>query len=486
VTSTSTRPIPSGSLGRELLHRRELVRLAAVAVGALIFGLLLVLVRLQWVPLESVDHGSAASLNRVVSAHRPLVLVMGVISRIGSTAVLSYLVVIATILLAVRHQYRLAIYLPLTWLGALGLDPALKAAVGRLRPIVAHPVATGGGNSFPSGHSLGSIVGYGALLLVFTPALPRRARRPVIAAVVFVVAAIGFSRLALGVHYLSDVLGAWALGIAWLGITAWAFEVWRLESGERPTEPLAEGLEPEAAGDLRLARPAPVRADQVRRVVTGTVVAWVLVFVALYTLGVPLAKYHKGNGNILGDTTIPHWLAAHRTPTLTRIALLGGQVGNTHLILAAGLIGGAVALAATRLWRPVIFLVVTMFGELTLFLAAQALVDRPRPDVSKVDVHVPTSSYPSGHVAAAICLYAGFVVLAWPRTRAWWRWALLALAILVPLWVAVSRMYQGQHHPTDILGSLVLAAGWLTAMVRLIRPNQPRWARPPASAARIS
>jgi undecaprenyl-diphosphatase len=83
-------------------------------------------------------------------------------------------------------------------------------------------------------------------------------------------------------------------------------------------------------------------------------------------------------------------------------------------------------------------------------------------------------------VAASICLYTGFVILAWPRTRAWWRWALVALAVLVPLWVAVSRMYQGQHHPTDILGSVLLAAGWLAATVRLIQPNRasPRPAEP--------
>jgi undecaprenyl-diphosphatase len=468
--------------------RPELVRLAAVTAGALLFGVLLVLVRLQWVPLESVDHGLAAGLNRVASAHRPVVAVMDLISLVGSSSVLSWLVVIATVLLVVRGRYRLALYLPVTWLGAVGLDPALKAAVGRLRPVVAHPVATAGGNSFPSGHSLGSIAGYGALLLVFLPALPRRARKPVTAAVVLLVAAVGFSRLALGVHYLSDVLGALALGIAWLGITAWAFELWRVESGQRPTQPLAEGLEPEAAGDLRPTRPAVRTAKrELWPALAGAAVAWVLVFGALYALGAPLAGYHHGNGNILGDWTVPHWLAAHRTPTLTRISLLGAQVGNTHLILAAGLLGGAVALAATRSWRPVVFLLVTMFGELSLFLASAALVGRERPDVPKVDVHVPTSSFPSGHVAASICLYAGFVILAWPRTRAWWRWVLLALAVLVPLWVAVSRMYQGQHHPTDILGSVLLAAGWLAATVRLVQPNRAS-SRPaePRVPARVS
>ena len=57
-----------------------------------------------------------------------------------------------------------------TGAGALVLDPVLKSLVGRLRPVVAHPIAHGTGDSFPSGHSLGSIVCYGAVLLIFLPA----------------------------------------------------------------------------------------------------------------------------------------------------------------------------------------------------------------------------------------------------------------------------------------------------------------------------
>lgn len=459
-------------LRRVVLHRRELRPVAAVAAGSLVFAILLVLVRLQWVPLESADQGFAAALNRAVAPHHAVVVAMNVVSLVGSGAVITWLVVIGTVLLLVRRQYRLAVYLPVTALGALVLDPTLKAAVGRLRPVVAHPVATGGGFSFPSGHSLDSLIGYGALLLVFAPALPRRYRRPVVVAVAVLVGAVGFSRLALGVHFLSDVLGAWALGLAWLAVTAYAFEVWRIRSGERPTHPAHEGLEPEAVDDLRLAEPERSRAPDRWRVAAGLVVAWVLVFGALYAMGAPLSRYRGGNGNVLGDHTVPHWLAAHRSPGLTRIALLGGDAGNTHLILAAGLVGGALALAAIRRWRPVVFLVVTMFGELTLFLAAQAATHRARPDVPKIDVAVPTSSFPSGHMAATICLYAGFVVLAWPRTRAWWRWALLALAVLMPVWVGLSRMYQGEHHPTDLLGSLVLAALWLPAVGYLLRPRE--------------
>ena len=62
-------------------------------------------------------------------------------------------------------------------------------------------------------------------------------------------------------------------------------------------------------------------------------------------------------------------------------------------------------------------------------------------------------------------------MLVLPRTRAWWRWVLLVLAVVMPLWVAVSRMYRGMHHPTDIIGSVLLSALWLGAVYWLVKPN---------------
>src|SRR5438067_7235940 len=93
------------------LRSRELLQVAAVGSGALLFGILLVLVRLQWVPLESVDHGIASHLNSAVAGHRPLVLVLGFITRLGSHLILFWLVAIAAVLLVVRRRYRLAVFL---------------------------------------------------------------------------------------------------------------------------------------------------------------------------------------------------------------------------------------------------------------------------------------------------------------------------------------------------------------------------------------
>jgi undecaprenyl-diphosphatase len=451
--------------------RHSLAPLITVTGTALLFTVLLVLVRLQWLPLESVDHGSASDINNLIAGDKTLVTVLKAITWLGSDGVLWTVTGAAAVLLAVRRRWPLAAYLVVAGAGALVMDPVLKSLVGRVRPVVAHPVAHGTGNSFPSGHSLGSIVCYGAVLLVFLPAVRAGTwRRIFIAVIATLVALIGVSRVLLGVHYLSDVLGAWALGITWLGITAFAFELSRRAAGEPVTEPLPEGLEPEARADLVPARPEPGPAHRHRgRVAAGIVICWVLILGIVIGFGELVIRF--GNGDVLGDRTVPRWFAAHRTPGLTRWSEVFTTLGATEAILIVSIATCVVFLAVTRHWRPVIFIAVLMFGELGAFLAAAAVVKRPRPAVTHLDHHLPTSAYPSGHEVATACLYIAIAILVIGHARGWWRWLFLVPAVAMPVLVALSRMYRGEHHPTDILGSLIFAALWLTATSVLIRPN---------------
>jgi undecaprenyl-diphosphatase len=462
--------------------RRTLGPLAVVTAAAFAFVLLLVLVRLQWVPLESVDHHAAAGLNSLVAGHAAVVSIVKAVTWLGSSGVLWTLVAMAVVVLAIRRRWRLAIYLLVAGAGELTLDPVLKVLVGRLRPVVAHPIAYGQGDSFPSGHALGSIVCYGALFLVFLPATRGRWRRVFTAVIVTLIAAIGASRLLLGVHYVSDVLGGWALGITWLGITAFAFELSRQATGAPVTDPVTEGLEPEAHADLQPAeRETTMHHDRARRygrIAAGVVVCWVLIVGALTGIGKLIMITHNANGNLLGDHTIPHWFAAHRTPALNHWSGIASNLGASQDILIVSLVTCVVFLAVTRRWRPVIFLAVVMFGELAAFLAIAAIVKRPRPDVPHLDSNLPTSAFPSGHMAATTCLYAGIAILVIGHARGWWRYLFLIPAAVMPVMIAMARMYRGEHHPTDILASLLFATLWLTATTMLIKPNEDALHRP--------
>jgi undecaprenyl-diphosphatase len=454
--------------------RRFFSPLTLIIAAAAVFVLLLVAVRTQWAPLESVDHDTASSLNSLIAGQSVAVAVVKAVTFLGSTGVLWVVILAATAVLAIRRRWRLALYLLITGAGALVLDPVLKALVGRLRPVVAHPIAHGTGNSFPSGHSLGSIVCYGAVFLVFLPATRGRWRTVFTTAVVTLIALIGISRLLLGVHYVSDVVGAWAVGVLWLSLTTFAFELSRRAAGRPVTDPAAEGLEPEARADLKPAAPEPGSPRRrAGRAAAGLLIAWVLIVGLVTGLGELVTKY--GNGNELGDRTVPHWFAAHRAPGLTTWSQVFSTLGATQAILLACLATGVVFVAVTRRWRPAVFVAVLMAGELAAFLTAAAVVKRPRPaGVSQLDHGLPTSAFPSGHEAATCCIYIGLAILVIGHARGWWRWLFLIPAVAMPVLVALSRMYRGEHHPTDIAGSLVFAGLWLTATALLIRPDEDR------------
>jgi undecaprenyl-diphosphatase len=480
MATTSIRP--TGTAIREP-SRRDLSRLrgdVVVTTAAVVFTVLAVAVRSGWTPLLDLDAAVAHDLNAVVAPRPALIRTLTAVTTLGSAGVLVWLIVLALILLLIRRRFSLAAFLAASGSGALILDPTLKALIGRLRPVVEHPVAVGGGNSFPSGHSLDSFICYGALLLVFLPAFPRRRRWIPVAAASAIIVLIGLTRILLGVHFVSDVLGAWSAGTAWLGLTVFAFELHRARTGRRVPQPLTEGLEPEAAADVEPAettRPGATGRAQAVRTTARLVVGWVFVLGVVVGLGELVLR---AGHNLLGDESIPRGLASHRTPALDAISDFWSQAGNTHAILAVGLVAGAVAVGVIRHWRPAVFLVVLMMGELTLFLVSAKVVGRDRPDVPHLDGPLPTSAYPSGHVAATLCLYAGIALLVLPRTRAWWRWLTLVPVVAMPILVAASRMYRGMHHPTDIVASLVLAGAWTTVAYLSIRPDMdgPSPARP--------
>jgi membrane-associated phospholipid phosphatase len=231
--------------------------LAIVLVGVP-FGLLLFLVEDRWPPLSRIDGGARDELHAVAVHHEGLVAALKVLSTIGSAVVYFPLFAAVAAWLAWRRLPRLALFVAVAVAGSALLNVLVKLAVHRTRPVLADPVAHAGGMSFPSGHAQSAVVACSVLLLVFAPLLRRAWRTVAIAVAVTFVLSIGFARVALGVHFVSDVLAGYALGAAWVAAMIAAFNAWRQERGHPPTD-VAEGLEPRHAP--RLGAAAPLRRD---------------------------------------------------------------------------------------------------------------------------------------------------------------------------------------------------------------------------------
>lgn len=220
---------------------------AAVLLVAVPFGLLLEQV-VSAGPLTKADTAAADHLHDWVRRTPGVVGPLRAVSFLGSPPWLALVVGATVVHTLVRRHWRLTTFLLVTTLAGGAINTSVKLAVDRERPELHPPVATAGGNSFPSGHATSSTVAYGAVLLVLLPAVPRRVRTPAVGGAVALVGAVGVTRLALGVHYVTDVVGGFALGLGWLSASTAAFSIWRVERGQAAVEPL-EGLEPESAGD---------------------------------------------------------------------------------------------------------------------------------------------------------------------------------------------------------------------------------------------
>lgn len=213
-------------------ERQFWARLALVAVAIITAGvpllLILVLVQSRTTAVTFLDTQARDGLHGYALSHPGFVTVMEAVSNSGSS--LAWQIVVAVLAggLLWRRQVRLALFVVVANLGSSLLNGAVKTVTNRPRPVVDHPFLHEPGMSFPSGHAQAAVVGYGVLLIVILPHLHRPARwwrRSAAGLAAVMVLAIGFSRVALAVHYVTDVLAGYLLGLAWLVAMAAGFRI---------------------------------------------------------------------------------------------------------------------------------------------------------------------------------------------------------------------------------------------------------------------
>jgi len=187
--------------------------LLGAAVMASLVGVLAVLV-IQEVPaLLDLDHSLGAALLYQGGGSFG-VGVLQVLTAPGLSVFRLAVLVPLAVLLAVRGRLRVAGFILVAALIVSPLTTVLKELVGRVRPTADDPLVAADGLSFPSAHSSGAATLAGVLLVVLWPMLSRRWRPWVLAGLGLAAICVAWTRMALGVHYLSDTVGGLALGAA--------------------------------------------------------------------------------------------------------------------------------------------------------------------------------------------------------------------------------------------------------------------------------
>ena len=195
----------------------------------------------------------------------------------------------------------------------------------------------------------------------------------------------------------------------------------------------------------------------------------VLIGTVVVLLGLLVTRVLDGSDVADADSWVDRELASRRTPTGATLTRLGSLLGETPTIVGLTALTAVVFRAVFHRWRESVLLVLCVSAQALVFMVTQMLIDRQRPSVPRLDDSPPTSSFPSGHTAAATAFYLGVaLVLAWHTRHVWLRWLLATLGVLLPIVVATCRLYRGMHFPTDTLTSFLLGTSLLAVAARLL------------------
>jgi membrane-associated phospholipid phosphatase len=204
-------------------------------LGVWLFGALIDAV-LDKATVVRLDIASATWIHRHVTPTG--LIAFSLITHLGDPITRIVLAILGGILLAVRRRPTILVGWVVAFIGGEIVQRILKHQVARTRPAYGAGYLNGDSFSFPSGHAMGSTIAFAMavyiLLLFWHP--PRPWRGAVVILAIAAVTAIAISRVYLGVHYPSDVVGGVAAGAAWVAlcISAIGIELHRGTATRRP------------------------------------------------------------------------------------------------------------------------------------------------------------------------------------------------------------------------------------------------------------
>jgi membrane-associated phospholipid phosphatase len=224
------------------------------------------------------------------------------------------------------------------------------------------------------------------------------------------------------------------------------------------------------------ANTVPREARPLRSAVVVMVLGYCGLAIVMLAIGMLLT--HALNGSVgRWDERVNVHFAQNRTTTwnqITKAATAG--VNTMPVVVGAAIV--AIVLALRHRWHEAAFLVLALVLEITVFLSVTFVVDRPRPDVPRLNSTPSTSSFPSGHTAAATVLFVGTaLVIAYCTSAVFWRVLSSVFAALTVALVAFARVYRGLHHPTDVFVGVLFGFACLAVAAVAVRTYVDRRAK---------
>jgi len=180
----------------------------------------------------------------------------------------------------------------------------------------------------------------------------------------------------------------------------------------------------------------------------------------------------KNSSIVHTDQSISEWFVKRRTPGLNSLSFVGSMLSDTLVKVAVTAIVALVMLIVWKRWLEPLMVVVPSILEALAFITITTLVNRPRPDATLVphlDSSPVGSSFPSGHTGAAVAYSAIVVVIFWHTRRRWIRALAVAFAVILPVCVALSRLYRGMHFFTDVIFGALLGGASVIASTMVLR-----------------
>jgi len=233
MTSTTEKSIPARPSPEGFLARRPALGLGLLLLGGLIFGILAVSVRtngplLAWdIPIDQALHARATQDSWLGFEAMRFSGTLGRETAVVITALLGLY------WLWKRHWHEISMLLIGVTGGTIWFE-VLSNLFGRHRPVFPDPLDPLPGPGFPSGHSMTAMLLYGLILYLLLPRLPSWRWRLLAALdAALIILLVGFSRLYMGAHYPTDVLGGYSFGLAWGALVYTSLELYRQRRSAR-------------------------------------------------------------------------------------------------------------------------------------------------------------------------------------------------------------------------------------------------------------